>query len=162
IKCLIKMTKFMSVIQPEGCATPMQPVGPSLINSRKTNIGGTVFANAFTADSTVTQGRLSLSPGGADAPPPKLGGKAFWVFGGRTKNIDVLMIVMLKLANDFSDYKQVPRCEDRSHLKLRKRNGNVYSRRNARVGRASSWSRGRVIRKHFKIVSETQLATHVY
>src|SRR6218665_539844 len=55
------------------------------------------------------QRRLSLYPGGADAPHPKLGGKAFWVFGGgRTKNIDVLMIVMLKLANGFSDYEQVP------------------------------------------------------
>src|SRR6218665_63912 len=36
------------------------------------------------------------------------GGKVFWVLGGgRTKNIDVLMIVMLKLANGFSDYGQV-------------------------------------------------------
>src|SRR6218665_2771524 len=59
------MTKFMYVIQPEGCATPMQPVGPSLIKCSlkltlgKTNIGGTVFANAFTANSTVTNCPLS-------------------------------------------------------------------------------------------------------
>src|SRR6218665_1696801 len=59
------MTKFMYVIQPEGCATPMQPVGPSLIKCSlkltlgKTNIGGTVFANAFTASSTVTNCPLS-------------------------------------------------------------------------------------------------------
>ena len=46
-----------------------------------------MFANAFTADSTVTQGRLSLYPGGADAPPPKLGGKAFWVLGGEELKI---------------------------------------------------------------------------
>ena len=63
------------------------------------------------------QGRLSLYPGGADAPPPKLGGKGFLgPWGGRTKNIDVLMIVMLKLANGFTDYEQVPRREDRSLL----------------------------------------------
>jgi len=40
------MMKFMSVIQSEGCANPMLPVGPSLINCSlkltlgKTNIGG--------------------------------------------------------------------------------------------------------------------------
>ena len=45
-------------------------------------------------------------------PHTKLGGKVFWVLGGRTKNIDVLMIVMLKLENGFSDYEQVPRRED--------------------------------------------------
>jgi len=44
------------------------------------------------------------------------GERLFGSLGGRTKNIDVLMIVMLKLANDFSDYEQVPRCEDRSLL----------------------------------------------
>jgi len=54
----------------------------------------------------LSQGRLSLYPGGADAPPPKLGGRFFGSLGGRTKNIDVLMIVMLKLANGFSDYEQ--------------------------------------------------------
>ena len=63
------------------------------------------------------QGRLSLYNGGADAPPPKLGGERFFgSLGGRTKNIDVLMIVMLKLANGFSDYEQAPRREDRSLL----------------------------------------------
>jgi len=36
------------------------------------------------------------------------GGRFFGSLGGRTKNIDVLMIVMLKLANGFSDYEQVP------------------------------------------------------
>ena len=36
------------------------------------------------------------------------GGEGFLgPWGGRTKNIDVLMIVMLKLANGFSDYEQV-------------------------------------------------------
>src|SRR6218665_3085062 len=37
----------------------------------------------------------------------------------------------------------------------------VYSK-NAHVGRASSRSRGRVVRKQSTIISETQLATHVY
>src|SRR6218665_2454093 len=58
---------------------------------------------------SVCQGRLSLYPGGASAPHPKLGGKGFLgPWEGRTKNIDVLMIVVLKLANGFSDYEQVP------------------------------------------------------
>src|SRR6218665_391932 len=39
------------------------------------------------------------------------GERLFGSLGGRTKNIDVLMIVMLKLANGFSDYEQVPRRE---------------------------------------------------
>jgi len=47
----------------------------------------------------------------------EIGGKGFLgPWGGRTKNIDVLMIVMLKLANGFSDYEQAPRREDRSLL----------------------------------------------
>ena len=37
------------------------------------------------------------------------GERFFGSWGGRTKNIHVLMIVMLKLANGFSDYEQVPK-----------------------------------------------------
>src|SRR6218665_2709237 len=44
------------------------------------------------------------------------GERLLGLWGGRTKNIDVLMIVMLKLANGFSDYEQVPGREDRSLL----------------------------------------------
>ena len=36
---------------------------------------------------TTIQGRLSLYPGGASAPPPKLGGKVFWVLGGEELTI---------------------------------------------------------------------------
>ena len=61
--------------------------------------------------------RLSHCWTGASIPIPwwrrcatsEIGGERFFgSLGGRTKNIDVLMIVMLKLANGFSDYEQVP------------------------------------------------------
>src|SRR6218665_1686910 len=57
---------------------------------------------------------LCISTPGASIPIPwwrrcatsEIGGRLFGSLGrGRTKNIDVLMIVMLKLANGFSDYE---------------------------------------------------------
>jgi len=48
------------------------------------------------------------------------GERFFGSLGGSTKNIDVLVIVMLKLANGFSDYEQVPRGKDRSLLPYRR------------------------------------------
>ena len=63
-------------------------------SSLHASIYASVPASPFPSVHPSIQGRLSLYPGGANALPPKLGERFLGSLGERTKNIDVLMIVI--------------------------------------------------------------------